>query len=52
MPRPLLALLIALAAAAALSAYSDHFDAYYLDVAIGIGINLILAVSLNLVKNK
>ncbi|MEI7566413.1 MAG: branched-chain amino acid ABC transporter permease [Opitutaceae bacterium] len=50
MPRPLLALLIALAAAAALSAYSDHFDAYYLDVAIGIGINLILAVSLNLVN--
>ncbi|MEI7799053.1 MAG: branched-chain amino acid ABC transporter permease [Opitutaceae bacterium] len=50
MPRPLLTLLIALAAAAALSAYSDHFDAYYLDVAMGIGINLILAVSLNLVN--
>lgn len=50
MPRPLLTLLIALAAGAALSAYSDHFDAYYLDVAMGIGINLILAVSLNLVN--
>ncbi len=50
MPRPLLALLIAVAAAAGLSAFSDHFDPYYLDVAIGIGINLILAVSLNLVN--
>jgi branched-chain amino acid transport system permease protein len=50
MPRPLLALLVALAAAAGLSAFSDHFDPYYLDVAIGIGINIILAVSLNLVN--
>ncbi len=50
MPRPLLALLAALAAAAGLSAFSDRFDPYYLDVAIGIGINLILAVSLNLVN--
>ena len=50
MPRPLLALLTALAAAAGLSAFSDHFDPYYLDVAIGVGINLILAVSLNLVN--
>jgi branched-chain amino acid transport system permease protein len=50
MPRPLLALLAALAAAAGLSAFSGHFDPYYLDVAIGIGINLILAVSLNLVN--
>ncbi len=50
MPRPLLALLAALAAAGGLSAFSDHFDPYYLDVAIGIGINIILAVSLNLVN--
>jgi branched-chain amino acid transport system permease protein len=50
MPRPLLALLIAVTAAAGLSAFSDHFDPYYLDVAIGIGINVILAVSLNLVN--
>jgi branched-chain amino acid transport system permease protein len=50
MPRPLLALLAALAAASGLSAFSDHFDPYYLDVAIGIGINIILAVSLNLVN--
>jgi branched-chain amino acid transport system permease protein len=50
MPRPHLFLLLALAAAAGLSAFSDHLDPYYLDVGIGIGINLILAVSLNLVN--
>jgi branched-chain amino acid transport system permease protein len=50
MPRPFLALLAALAAAAGLSAFSGRFDPYYLDVAIGIGINIILAVSLNLVN--
>ena len=49
-PAPHGALAAALAAAAGLSAFSDHFDPYYLDVAIGIGINLILAVSLNLVN--
>ncbi len=45
-----MALVAALAAAAGLSAFSAHFDPYYLDVAIGIGINIILAVSLNLVN--
>jgi branched-chain amino acid transport system permease protein len=50
MPRPLLARLLAIAAAYGLSAFSDRFDPYYLDVVIGIGINLILAVSLNLVN--
>jgi len=50
MPRPLLALLAAVAVAYGLSAFSSHFDPYYLDVAIGIGINIILAVSLNLVN--
>jgi branched-chain amino acid transport system permease protein len=50
MPRPLLALLAALAVAWALSAFSSHFDPYFLDVATGIGINIILAVSLNLVN--
>jgi len=49
-PAPLVALVAVLAAAAGLSAFSDHFDPYYLDVAIGIGINVILAVSLNLVN--
>jgi branched-chain amino acid transport system permease protein len=49
-PTPLVALVAALAAAGGLSAFSAHFDPYYLDVAIGIGINLILAVSLNLVN--
>jgi len=49
-PAPHLALAAALAAAAGLSAFSGRFDPYYLDVAIGIGINIILAVSLNLVN--
>ncbi|HVZ66356.1 MAG TPA: branched-chain amino acid ABC transporter permease [Lacunisphaera sp.] len=50
MPRPLLALLAALAAAAALPLVASRFDPYYLDVAVGVGINIILAVSLNLVN--
>src|SRR5688572_7258126 len=50
MPKPHLALLIALAAAFGLSLISDRIDPYYLDVLIGIGINVILAVSLNLVN--
>lgn len=50
MPRPLLSLLVALAAAAGISAASGRIDPYYLDVAVGIGINIILAVSLNLVN--
>ncbi len=50
MPRPLLALLATFGVAAALSAFSDKIDPYYLDVAIGVGINVILAVSLNLVN--
>ncbi|MBI2517640.1 MAG: branched-chain amino acid ABC transporter permease [Opitutae bacterium] len=50
MPRPLLSLLLALAAAYGISAFSDRIDAYYLDVAVGIGINIVLAVSLNLVN--
>ena len=49
-PAPLLALVLALAGAAGLSAFSDRFDPYFLDVGIGIGINLVLAVSLNLVN--
>jgi branched-chain amino acid transport system permease protein len=47
---PLAGLLAALAAAWGLSTFSDRFDPYYLDVAVGVGINVILAVSLNLVN--
>ena len=50
MPRPHLALLAALAAAAGVAAFSDRIDPYHLDVLVGIGINVILAVSLNLVN--
>jgi len=50
LPLPAVALGAALAAAGAVSALSDRFDPYYLDVATGIGINLVLAVSLNLVN--
>src|SRR5215216_932363 len=50
MPKPHLALLVALLVAFGISHFSDHIDPYYLDVLIGIGINVILAVSLNLVN--
>ena len=50
LPRQHLALLIGIAAAFGISHFSDRIDAYLLDVALGIGINLILAVSLNLVN--
>lgn len=50
MPKPHLALFVALLAAFGISHFSPHIDAYHLDVLIGIGINVILAVSLNLVN--
>jgi branched-chain amino acid transport system permease protein len=50
MPRPHLYLLIALAVSFGVSLFSAQIDPYYLDVVIGIGINVILAVSLNLVN--
>jgi branched-chain amino acid transport system permease protein len=50
MPRPHLYLLLALAVAFGISHFSSHIDPYHLDVLIGIGINVILAVSLNLVN--
>ncbi|HUR57039.1 MAG TPA: branched-chain amino acid ABC transporter permease, partial [Opitutaceae bacterium] len=50
MPRPHLYLLITLAVAFGISRFSAQIDPYYLDVVIGIGINVILAVSLNLVN--
>jgi branched-chain amino acid transport system permease protein len=43
-------LVAALAAAWIVSHFSDRFDPYYLDVAVGAGINVILAVSLNLIN--
>lgn len=50
MPRPHLYLLAALLAALGISHFSDRIDPYHLDVLTGIGINIILAVSLNLVN--
>src|SRR5438270_12589387 len=50
LPRPHLALLAALLVAFGISLFSDSIDPYYLDVLTGIGINIILAVSLNLVN--
>jgi branched-chain amino acid transport system permease protein len=50
MPRPHLALLLTLLAALGVSHFSSHIDPYHLDVLIGVGINIILAVSLNLVN--
>ncbi|NBW87804.1 MAG: branched-chain amino acid ABC transporter permease, partial [Planctomycetia bacterium] len=50
MPRPHVALLLALAAAYGVSHFPGGLDPYLLDVLTGIGINIILAVSLNLVN--
>jgi branched-chain amino acid transport system permease protein len=50
MPKPLTALAAAVLAAFAVSHFSDRIDPYYLDVMEGVGINVILAVSLNLVN--
>jgi branched-chain amino acid transport system permease protein len=43
-------LLIAVLAAIGVSYFSAHFNRYYLGIAIDIGINIILAVSLNLIN--
>lgn len=50
MPKPHLYLIAAIFVALGISHFSDRFDPYFLDVAIGVGINIILAVSLNLVN--
>jgi branched-chain amino acid transport system permease protein len=50
MPRPHVALLVALVAAYGVSHFPGGLDPYLLDVLTGIGINIILAVSLNLVN--
>jgi branched-chain amino acid transport system permease protein len=49
-PKPHLALLASLLVAFGVSYFSDAIDPYHLDVLTGIGINVILAVSLNLVN--
>src|SRR5204863_7783919 len=43
-------LLLAIAAAFAVSWFSAQFNRYYLGIAIDVGINIILAVSLNLIN--
>jgi branched-chain amino acid transport system permease protein len=50
MPRPHLYLFGALLVSIGISNFSAYIDPYYLDVLIGVGINVILAVSLNLVN--
>lgn len=50
MPKPHLALLLTILAAAGLSRFADRMDPYFLDVLTGVGINVILAISLNLVN--
>ena len=49
-PKPHLALVASVLAAYGIFYFSDHIDPYHLDVLTGIGINVILAVSLNLVN--
>lgn len=50
LPHPRLWLLAALAAAFVVSWFSRYYDRYYLGVAIDVGINIIMAVSLNLIN--
>jgi branched-chain amino acid transport system permease protein len=50
LPKPKIALLIALAASFLISLQSQHFNPYHYDIIITIGINIILAVSLNLIN--
>ena len=50
LPRSQIWLLAVLGAAAVLSAISGWLNPYWLDVAMGVGINIILAVSLNLIN--
>ncbi|MFN7138228.1 MAG: branched-chain amino acid ABC transporter permease [Limisphaerales bacterium] len=50
MARSQIILIIALAISLGVSLGSSHIDQYFLEVVIGIGINIILAVSLNLIN--
>ena len=45
-----LILVAAILASFAVSAFSEHLNSYYLDVAVNVGVNIILAVSLNLIN--
>ena len=47
---PQLLLVVAILAAGVISAISRVFNAYYLGVAIDVAINIVLAVSLNLIN--
>ena len=47
---PKILLFVALLACAVLSTFADKMSPYYYDVIIGIGINIILAASLNLIN--
>jgi branched-chain amino acid transport system permease protein len=48
--RSQLALVASLAVIALVAAFADRYNPYFLDIAIGCGINVILAVSLNLIN--
>jgi len=48
--RPKLLLLAAIIASFVISLFSSHINPYYLDVLVGIGINIVLAASLNLIN--
>src|ERR1044071_617280 len=48
--RPRTFLLLALAGSAALGFFQDRIDPYYVDVLTSVGMNIILAVSLNLIN--
>jgi branched-chain amino acid transport system permease protein len=50
MPRSQIFLLMALAAAGAVSFFSASYNPYFLDIAVSCGINITLAVSLNLIN--
>jgi branched-chain amino acid transport system permease protein len=50
LPRSQLVLLTALAAILAVSFFSDRYNPYFLDIAVTCGINITLAVSLNLIN--
>ena len=50
MARSQYALLVALALIGAVAAFSGHYNPYFLDIAVSCGINITLAVSLNLIN--